>query len=220
VIEMTVHNRFVPTFHRPAAFLTAAAALAASPLAHAHHAMGGQLPTTFMEGMLSGIAHPVIGIDHFAFLMVAALLSFSLTGAARFLVPMAFVAATIGGTMYHVGAAELPMTEVIVALSALLGGIAVLLKRSLPALLMGVLFAVIGVFHGYAYGEAIIGAEQTPLVSYLLGFALIQYAVILGGMKLLSMLAERSERLQSLVARSGGLFATATGGLFLAMNLA
>jgi urease accessory protein len=147
-------------------------------------------------------------------------LSFTISGAARFLVPMAFVAATIGGTMYHVGAAELPMTEIVVALSALLGGVAVLLKRSLPALLMGVLFAVIGVFHGYAYGEAIIGAEQTPLLSYLVGFAFIQYGVILGGVKLLDVLAARSERLQALAARSGGLFATGAGGLFLAMNLA
>jgi urease accessory protein len=112
------------------------------------------------------------------------------------------------------------MTETMVALSALLGGVAVLLKRSAPALLMGGLFAAIGVFHGYAYGEAIIGAEQTPLLSYLVGFAVMQYAVIVGGVKGLDAMARRSERMQSLAARFGGLFATATGGLFLAMNLA
>src|SRR5258708_34195202 len=32
----------------------------------AHHVMGGQVPVTFRDGLLSGLAHPIIGIDHFA----------------------------------------------------------------------------------------------------------------------------------------------------------
>ncbi|MGB5336876.1 MAG: HupE/UreJ family protein [Woeseiaceae bacterium] len=191
----------------------------AAPMAYAHHAMDGATPTTFMQGLLSGIAHPVIGLDHFAFLMVAALLSITLKGNARYLVPLAFVGATVAGTLYHLGAADLPMTETVVALSALLGGVAVLLKRNAPTLIVAALFGVIGVFHGYAYGEAIVGAEQTPLLSYLIGFALIQYAIIAGGVKALSWIAARSERLQSLAVRSGGLFAAVTGALFLGMSL-
>jgi len=207
------------TTRRLPALFTAGTALLAAPMAMAHHAMGGATPTNFAQGFLSGIAHPVIGLDHFAFLLVAALLSFTLSGRARYLVPLAFVGATLAGTLYHVSAADLPMTEVVVALSALLGGVAVLLKRSAPALLLGSLFAVIGVFHGYAYGESIVGAEQTPLLSYLAGFALIQYAIVAGGVKALDLVAKRSTRMQSLAARAGGLFATAAGGLFLAMNL-
>jgi urease accessory protein len=217
---MTVHKQDIATRTRPLGLLTAAAAILAAPMAHAHHMMGGTTPSTFTEGFMSGLAHPVIGADHFAFLLVAALLSFAVQGKARYLVPLAFVAATLAGTLYHVGAADLPMTETVVALSALLGGVAVLLKRSASALLLGGLFAVIGVFHGYAYGESIVGAEQTPLLSYLAGFAAIQYAVIAGGIKALDSMARRSERMQALAARFGGLFATATGGLFLAMNLA
>jgi hypothetical protein len=34
--------------------------LAAAP-ASAHHVMGGRTPSTFLEGLLSGLAHPVIG---------------------------------------------------------------------------------------------------------------------------------------------------------------
>ena len=196
------------------------AAVLATPLAQAHHMMGGKTPDTFLQGLLSGIAHPVIGIDHFAFLVVAALLAFTLKGSARYLVPLAFVGATVAGTLYHVGAQDLPLSEVMVALSVLLGGVAVFLKRSVPALLMGVLFGVIGVFHGYAYGESIVGAEQTPLVSYLLGFAMIQYLVIAGGTKAMQLLAARSTRIQDLATRSGAAFATITGGVFLAMNLA
>ena len=216
---MTIATRINATPYHLTGLITAGALLLATPMAHAHHPMGGATPATFMQGLLSGIGHPVIGLDHFAFLLVAALLSITLNGAARYLVPLAFVAATVAGTLYHLGAADLPMTETVIALSALLGGMAVLLKRSAPALLIAGLFSVIGVFHGYAYGEAIIGAERTPLLSYLFGFALVQYAIIAGGVKAVTGMAAKSERLQTLAVRFGGLFATATGALFLGMNM-
>ena len=34
--------------------------------AFAHHLMGGRTPATFGEGILSGLGHPIIGLDHFA----------------------------------------------------------------------------------------------------------------------------------------------------------
>lgn len=215
---MTIHTPARVT--RSASMLSGATLLFTAPLALAHHPMGGATPGNFTEGLLSGFGHPLIGIDHFAFLVVAALLAFTLKGRSRYLVPLAFVGATVMGTLYHLTAADLALTETVVALSALLGGVAVLMKRSAPALLLGGLFAGIGIFHGYAYGEAIIGAEQTPLLSYLVGFAAIQYAVIVGGVKAMDVIAARSSRVQTLATRGGGMFATAAGGLFLAMNLA
>src|SRR5262245_66464475 len=43
--------------------------LAAAP-ASADHVMGGRTPSTFLEGLLSGLAHPVIGPEHLGFLIV------------------------------------------------------------------------------------------------------------------------------------------------------
>lgn len=34
--------------------------------AFAHHLMGVRTPASFAEGILSGLGHPVIGLDHFA----------------------------------------------------------------------------------------------------------------------------------------------------------
>src|SRR5262249_58096024 len=34
--------------------------------AFAHHMMGGRTPATLGEGILSGLGHPIIGLDHFA----------------------------------------------------------------------------------------------------------------------------------------------------------
>jgi len=45
----------------------AVAAMTATP-AFAHHPLGGGTPETFVHGVLSGIGHPMLGIDHFAFL--------------------------------------------------------------------------------------------------------------------------------------------------------
>ena len=33
----------------------------------AHHPFGGETPRTIAEGLLSGLGHPVIGLDHLAF---------------------------------------------------------------------------------------------------------------------------------------------------------
>lgn len=200
-------------------FAATAALLTALP-AHAHHAMGGQVPSTFVQGLLSGLAHPVIGVDHFAFLLVVGLLAVSLTGAARFLVPGAFVAATVAGTGIHLAAVSMPLAEITVAFSVLLGGLLVLMRRQLPALLLGGGLAAFGLFHGYAYGESIVGAEATPLAAYLVGFSLIQYALVIGVVMGTARLAARSEHLRALAIRGTGMAAAATGSLLLAMNLA
>jgi urease accessory protein len=188
--------------------------------AHAHHAMGGNTPQTAFQGFLSGLAHPLIGIDHFAFLAVVALLSLALSGASRHLVPAAFVAATLVGTLIHLGALELPWTETLIALSVLGGGALVLSRAHAPAALLAILFAGFGIFHGYAYGESIVGAETGPISAYLVGFALVQYGVIAIGVQLLSLLGSRyGSRAQMLATRGVGFTAAVTGTLFLSANL-
>ena len=151
--------------------------LAAAP-AFAHHPMGGAAPATFAQGLLSGVGHPVIGLDHFAFLVALGL-------AAAFMrnvwaPPLAAVAGMAAGCLLAVGSVALPVVEPVVALSVLLLGGMVLLGRSLPAPAAAALFAAAGLFHGAAYGEAVIGAEPTPVAAYLIGLAAVQMAIALG----------------------------------------
>lgn len=188
--------------------------------AFAHHPMGGMTPETFSQGMLSGLGHPIIGLDHFAFLIVAILLACALKGAARYLVPVAFIGATIGGTVLHLGAANIPMAEMLIALTVVVGGVLLVTRHYLGALVLSAVFAVSGVLHGYAYGEAIVGAEATPLLAYLAGFAIIQYAVIAGGVFGLEKLAAHSEKARAIAARIGSVAALLTGGLFFIQSLA
>src|SRR5690606_6444748 len=123
----------------------------------------------------SGLAHPVIGIDHLAF-VIAAGIAAAFTRS-RLLAPLAFIAATVAGCLLLVADIALPAVEIVVAASVLVLGAVVLSGRTIgtPALLG--LFALAGLFHGFAYGGAIVGAESTPLLAYLVGFAAIQFAV-------------------------------------------
>ncbi|BBK34102.1 urease accessory protein [Stella humosa] len=164
--------------------------------ASAHHAMDGQLPDTLMGGLLSGLGHPVIGWDHLAFVVGIGILSMVAgLGVAPIL---CFVLATVAGCLLHVLGADLPAAEVAIALSILaLAALLVVGWRRVPALLA--LVALAGVFHGYAYGESIVGAEATPLLAYLVGFALIQAAIAIAAARLAAWIAAGSG------ARAGGL---------------
>ena len=133
--------------------------------------------------------------------------------------PAAFVVATVAGTLYHLGAEDLPLTETVIALSVLLGGFAVLLKGSASALILATLFGAAGIFHGYAYGESIIGAEASPMLSYLVGFSIIQNAIIVAGIKSMDLIAARSEKLKGLAVRLGGISTAAVGAVFLGLSL-
>jgi urease accessory protein len=216
---MMMKERCMSTVVNKKMALGGALVVASSPV-WAHHPMGGMMPETFWQGFLSGVGHPMIGMDHLAFLLVAALLAVALKGPARFLAPLAFVGATLGGTMLHVGAAELPLAESLVALSVLVGGILVLTRNYLGAALLSGVFALSGVVHGYAFGEAVVGAEATPILAYLVGLSVIQYAVVVGGVLGLEKLAARSENVRGLVTRLGSIAASLTGGVFLLQSLA
>jgi len=198
----------------------AASLLFASAPVLAHHPMGGMTPETFGQGLLSGIGHPVIGLDHLAFLLIAALLTCSLQGRERFTVPLAFIAATVGGTLLHLGAATIPMAEALVAVSVMIGAVLLLARHSVHALGLAALFAVSGVLHGYAYGEAVIGAEPTPVMAYLLGFAVIQYGLIVAGALAFEALTSRSQAVRRLTLRLGGIGGLLIGGLFFGLGLA
>ncbi len=151
--------------------------LAAAP-ASAHHVMGGKTPSTFIEGLLSGLGHPVIGLDHLAFLLAVGVVVG--VGGLNLALPAVFVAAMAIGVAMHVIGIGLPAAEIIVALSVLLAGGLIARGRALPVAIWTTLFAVAGLFHGYAFGESIFGAETAPLGSYLLGLVAVQSALTVG----------------------------------------
>ena len=173
----TLVRRFLP------ALMAVAAVMALAAPAQAHHPMGGQLPSNLFEGLLSGLGHPIIGLDHLAFVIGVGLAAATLPR--RALMPLAFVVATILGVVIHLTATDLPLVEAIISLSVLAMGMLLLSGKTIPSAAWAALFAIAGLFHGYAYGESIVGAEATPLVAYFVGFAAIQYAIAMAAMSVL-----------------------------------
>jgi urease accessory protein len=174
----------------------------------AHHPIGGMTPATIWQGFASGIGHPVIGFDHLAFIIGMAALAL-LTKAPR-LMPLAFVGMTVVGTLVHLQAVTLPGAELVIAASVLLVGVLGLAGAKLPTLLAVAMFGFAGVFHGYAYGEAIVGAEASPLIAYLIGFAFVQTAIAWG----LQLAAQSSSRMSEWI-RAGAGIAVGVGAAFL-----
>lgn len=201
-------------------FAVAALAVSISTPAFAHHGMGGQTPTTILQGLLSGLAHPVIGPDHLLFLIVSGVFVWMLDGAARYRAVAFLVAGQLLGTSIHLSAIGLPIVEAMIAVSVVVGGGLLLARRRPSAGQLAMLLVGAGTFHGYAFAESIVGAEATPLAAYLAGLALIQALVLVG----ISAALEAAERRSGapLVARgqrlAGGI-AVAGGTLLLALAL-
>jgi len=185
--------------------------------AWAHHPMGGKLPQTFLQGLLSGFGHPVIGVDHLAAIVGVGILA-ALAGRSAAVV-LAFSVSVIAGVGLHLSGIDLPASELFVGLTTLLIGALVILRQSMSAGRALLLFALAGLVHGYALGESIVGAEASPLVAYLLGLLIMQTAigvVVYAAVRSLARWPARTSGLTVagvLVALAGGIATAAAAGL-------
>ena len=177
-----------------------ASALAASP-ALAHHVMGGDMSVTAWQGLLSGLGHPIIGLDHLAAVIAVGCLA---AGQRRgSLLALGYVLAMVIGAAAHIGEATVAGAEAFVAISVAFLGLMLLRSEPLRLDLAAALFAFAGLLHGYALGESIAGAEPAPLSAYFVGLALVQAAVVLVTLHVARVLAGRGAMRPVLVRALG-----------------
>lgn len=189
---------------------------AASPAA-AHHALSGKLPANFFEGFMSGLAHPIIGIDHFVFVVAIGLLCARQPN--KFRIPAAFVLAAMSGTGIHLLGLDLPGAEIVISASVIAIGAMLVVAKTTNGIVIAGLGAIAGLFHGYAYGESIVGAQMSPLVAYLVGFSLIQYGVAIAALLICEVVSQKFASQVSGVMRLAGLVICSTGVVFLTKSL-
>ncbi len=204
--------RFLP---KTSLLALALAGLVAATPALAHHPMGGMTPATFMQGLLSGLGHPVIGLDHLAALIGVGLVSSRF--ARGLALPAFWLVAMAAGVGLHLASADLPHAELLVALSVVIIGIAATVRTTLPYAAIAALFAVGGAVHGYALGESIVGAESTPLVAYLIGLVVVQTALTIGIAFAARRFTKASLQAPSPQLRLTGLLVTVMGAATLAL---
>lgn len=137
--------------------------LAASPASA--HVFTGEA-----TGFLSGLRHPVSGLDHILAMVAVGLWGAQLGAPAIWVLPIAFPMVMAFGGLLGLLGVPLPGVEIGIALSALVLGVMVLFAVRPPLWVAGLLVAVFAVFHGHAHG-----AELPPGADglvYSLGFVL------------------------------------------------
>jgi urease accessory protein len=140
----------------------------------AHHPLGMDevTPLSPVYGLLSGLAHPVIGFDHAFFLISIAFIG--LTSLRSWVLPLLGVGLAGSFAAQVINPALLPSgLHVVVALSIGACGL-VALKRLPPSILLPLMF-----LHGFALGEQIRGNESTPIILYFIGLFLSQAVLLM-----------------------------------------
>ncbi|MGJ4949074.1 HupE/UreJ family protein [Bradyrhizobium sp. HKCCYLS20291] len=199
------------TFNRTTCFVAASLILLASEPAFAHHMMDGKLPQTFAQGLLSGLGHPIIGLDHLAAIVGAGIVA-ALLG--RGFAPVqAFTTAMIAGVAVHLAKANIPAAELLVGLSTAAVGLVVAMRGRFGVVPVAALFALTGVIHGYALGESIVGAETAPLGAYLTGLLVIQTVIAAGAFLGVKLLSAKGHAVAPLAVRLAGAAIVLVGGV-------
>ena len=117
----------------------------------AHHPLAGMPVTTFVQGLMSGFGHPILGFDHLFF--VTSVGSIAMFTRHRILAPLVYIVAMLGGCLVTLLWTTVPATELMIALSLLVLGSMLLSghRFSLPTVVFA--FAGFGLFHGAAFAK-------------------------------------------------------------------
>jgi urease accessory protein len=107
------------------------------------------------SSFLQGLAHPLGGLDHVLAMVAVGLYAAILGGRALWLVPAAFLGTMALGGALGVAGYGLPYTEIGIALSVIVLGLAIALRISLPTLAAMALVGVFAIFHGHAHGAEV-----------------------------------------------------------------
>ena len=130
-------------------------------------------------GFLTGLAHPVSGLDHVLAMIAVGLWGAQLGAPALWLLPVTFpLVMAFGGFLGLLGI-PLPGVEVGIALSALALGLAVATSWRPPLVMAAVLVAVFAVFHGHAHGTEL--PEGQSGLTYSIGFVVATGLLHLAG---------------------------------------
>lgn len=120
---------------------------ALSPASAWAHTKGGEV-----AGFLSGMAHPVSGLDHVLAMIAVGLWGAQLGPPAIWILPVTFPMVMAFGGFLGLMGISLPGTEIGIALSAIALGLAVFREARLKLPMAAALVAFFAVFHGHAHG--------------------------------------------------------------------
>ncbi len=161
---------------------------------NAHHPFEGTAQSfTSFQGFVSGIAHPLLGLDHFIFLLSI--------GIAGFCYDRRWILSLLGtgliGSLLGASFSQIPGAEVLVAVSIIFSAFVALGKLNF-LYFFPFIFA-----HGYVLSGVIVGAESTPLLAYVIGLLFSEALLITIGQILFKNFSERRNILAGILMGAG-----------------
>ena len=121
-------------------------------------------------GFLTGLKHPVSGLDHVLAMIAVGLWGAQLGAPALWLLPVAFPIMMAFGGMFGLMGLPLPGVEVGIALSAVVLGFMVLSEVRAQLVIALVVVAFFAIFHGHAHGTELPEGQSGLL--YSMGFVI------------------------------------------------
>jgi len=142
------------------------------PLTAAAHTGTGNV-----GGLLSGMKHPVSGLDHIVAMVAVGIWGAFIGGRAMWLLPVVFPVVMAFGGGLGVLAVQLPgietakVIETGIAVSAITLGAMVALAARPPLWVAAVIVGFFAIFHGYAHGAELPAAANA--LTYAVGFVVV-----------------------------------------------
>ncbi|MGR9116918.1 MAG: HupE/UreJ family protein [Gammaproteobacteria bacterium] len=158
-------------------------------------------------GLLAGMAHPFIGVDHLLAMLAVGIWAGQLDRDGVWRIPLVFIGMMCVSALMAAYGPALPLLELGIAMSVLILGILVLSAARLPIGMDVLLIGILAIGHGYAHGLEI--PEAASELLYGAGFVLATALLHMMGITL-GLIARRNQWL----TRTGGL-ALALSGLYL-----
>lgn len=135
------------------------------PLSAWAHVESGQA-----GGFLSGLSHPISGLDHVLAMVAVGLWGAQLGRPAVWLLPVAFPMMMAFGGMLGLMGIPVPGIEIGIALSGIVLGALILGETKMPIIGALLVVAFFAVFHGHAHGTELAPGQNAML--YSLGFVI------------------------------------------------
>jgi len=138
-------------------------------------------PGVEINSFVSGVAHPLNGVDHILAMIAVGLWAVLAGGRAIWIWPMSFVAAMLAGFVVASSGVPMPLVEPALSSSVVILGLFVALAVNAPLWLGAATAGLFAFFHGHAHGAE---AATASLIPYAAGFALATAALHVIGIAL------------------------------------
>jgi len=163
-------------------------------------------------GLISGLIHPVFGLDHLLAMVSVGVISSQLGGKNIWRIPSLFVCAMVFGGILGIFEMPLPFYEKGIAFSLILLGVGITFAdKTSSALIISLFVIFFGICHGFAHGVEI-PKSVSPML-YTIGFLISTSVLHIFGVVIGEVLAMKSFWLKTL--RFSGVIVGFAGVYFL-----